>query len=290
MVLAVNCAPQAPAEGQAFCSSISRSAIGHRADRMLADRLVDVLNGDRLALEGAGQNRAAIDEDRRHVEPAHRHHHAGLRLVAAGDADQRVIGMAAHRQFDGIGDHLARRQRGLHAGMAHGDAVGHGDGAELARRGADGGDAHLDRLRLPHQRDIARRGLVPAGGDADERLMDLLRGQPHRVIKGAVRRPLRPFGGVAAWQPRFQIGLGVHLTRPGLHRPPRPLVRSKALTGTGASRKCRTVCRHRRLRLSMSKNPMAKKRRLATLQCEISQMFPRCCQVATDFGRRTASR
>ena len=50
----------------------------HCADRVLADRLVDVLNGDRLALERAGQDRAAIDVDRRHVEPAHRHHHAGL--------------------------------------------------------------------------------------------------------------------------------------------------------------------------------------------------------------------
>ena len=67
---------------------------------MLADGLEHVLHGDRLALEGAGQDRAAIDEDRRHVEPAHRHHHAGQRLVAAGEPDERVIGVAAHGQFD----------------------------------------------------------------------------------------------------------------------------------------------------------------------------------------------
>ena len=73
---------------------------GHRADRMLADRLEHVLHGDRLALEGAGQDRAAVDEDRRHVEPAHRHHHAGQGLVAAGKADQRVIAVAAHGEFD----------------------------------------------------------------------------------------------------------------------------------------------------------------------------------------------
>ena len=52
-----------------------------------------------------------------------------------------------------------------------------------------GGDALLDRLGLAHQRDIAGRGLVPAGGDADEGLVDLLGGQPHRVIEGAVRAP-----------------------------------------------------------------------------------------------------
>ena len=175
--------------------------VRHLADRMLADRLEHVLHGDRLALEGAGQDRAAVDEDRRHVEPAHRHHHAGQRLVAAGDADQRVIGVAAHGQLDRIRDHLARRQRGLHALVAHGDAVGDGDGAELARRAAGGGDALLDRLGLAHQRDVAGRGFVPAGGDADERLMDLRRGQTHRVIIGAMRRALGAFGHVPAGQP-----------------------------------------------------------------------------------------
>ena len=35
----------------------------------------------------------------------------GQRLVAAGETDQRVVAMAAHRELDGIGDHLARRQR-----------------------------------------------------------------------------------------------------------------------------------------------------------------------------------
>ena len=202
MVLAVNCAPQAPADGQATCSSSSRSSSDIVADRMLADRLEHVLHGDRLALEGAGQDRAAIDEDRRHVEPAHRHHHAGQRLVAAGEADQRVIGMAAHGQFDGVGDHLARRQRGLHAVVAHGDAVGDGDGAELARRAAGGRDALLHRLRLAHQRDVAGRGLVPAGRDADERLVDLLPwSDPWRNSRsGAARAPgPRSRAGWAAW-------------------------------------------------------------------------------------------
>ncbi len=106
--------------------------VGHQPDRVLADRLEHVLHRDRLAAEGAGQDRAAIDEDRRHVEAQHRHHHAGQRLVAAGEADQGVIGVAAHGELDRVGDHLARSQRGLHALMAHGDAVGDGDGAELA--------------------------------------------------------------------------------------------------------------------------------------------------------------
>ena len=177
--------------------------VRHLPDRMPADRLVDVLHGDVLAFELSGQDRPAIDVDRRHVEPAHRHHHAGLRLVAAGDADQRVVSMATHREFDRIGDHLARGQRGLHASMAHGDAVGDGYGAEFARRTADRGNPLLDRLRLAHQRNVARRGFVPAGGHAHKGLVDLLGRKPHGVIKRAMRGAVRPFGGVPARQLGF---------------------------------------------------------------------------------------
>ena len=62
------------------------------------------------------------------------------------------------------------------------------------------GDPALDRLGLAHQRDVAGRGFVPAGGDADERLVDLLLRQPHGVIEGAVRGALGAFGGVPAGQ------------------------------------------------------------------------------------------
>ena len=60
--------------------------------------------------ELAGQDGAAIDEDRRHVEADLRHHHAGQRLVAAGHRHQRVIGMAAHGQLDRIRDHVTAGQ------------------------------------------------------------------------------------------------------------------------------------------------------------------------------------
>ena len=55
MVLAVNWAPQAPAEGQATCSSLLEVGVGHLADRMFADRLEHVLNGHGLALEVPGR-------------------------------------------------------------------------------------------------------------------------------------------------------------------------------------------------------------------------------------------
>src|SRR6266700_6267139 len=81
--------------------------------------------------------------------------------------------------------------------MAHGDAVGYRDGTEFARRAAGFLDPPLGRLRLAHQRDIAWRRFVPAGRHANEGTMDLLFRQPHRIIIGAMRRPLRPFGDVA---------------------------------------------------------------------------------------------
>ena len=88
-------------------------------------------------------------------------------------------------------------------GMAHGDAVGDGDGGELARRAAGGRDAALRRLRLARQRDVAGRGLVPGGGDADDRLVDLLLGEAHGIEIGAVRRALGPDRDVAARQLRL---------------------------------------------------------------------------------------
>ena len=194
-----------------------RLEIGVRelANRVLPDRLEHVLDGYRLAAKGAGQDRAAVNEDRRHIEAAHHHHHAGQRLVAAGNADKRVIGVPAHGQLDGIGDHLARGERGLHALMAHGDAVGDGDGAELARGAAGGGDALLHGLSLTHQRDVAGGGLVPATRHADEGLMDLLAREPHRIIEGAVGRAIWTLGHVPAGQLRFESSFRVHDASPG---------------------------------------------------------------------------
>src|SRR5690606_8780200 len=51
---------------------------------------------------------------------------------------------------------------------------------------------------------------VPAACDADEGLMDLLLGETHGIIKGAVWSAVDAFGGVTARQSRPQTGLGVH--------------------------------------------------------------------------------
>ena len=192
-----------PARGAGAFFQLLEVRVGELARRMLADALEDILDGDVLAAEIAGQDRAAVEEDRRHVEAHLRHHHAGQRLVAAGESDQRVVAVAAHGELDGVGDHFPRHQRGLHALVAHGDAVGDGDRRELAGRAVGGLDAGLHRLRLAGEGDVAGRGLVPAGGDADERGVDFLLRHAHGVIEGAVRRLGRPFGDMPARKPAF---------------------------------------------------------------------------------------
>ena len=170
------------------------------AGGMLADRLEHVDHGHVAVLVAARQDRAAVDEDRRHVEPQHRHHHAGQDLVAPGEADQRVIAVPAHRQLDRIGDHLAADQRAFHALVAHRDPVGDGDGVEPARRAAALLDAGAADVGLEIERGVARRAVVAGRGDGDERAVDLLLGHPHRVVIGAVRRALGADRNVAAGQ------------------------------------------------------------------------------------------
>ena len=174
--------------------------VRHAPGRMHADAFEHVDDGYVAPLELAGQDRAAVEKYGGHVEAQHGHHDAGQRLVAAGDADQCIVAVAAHRQLDGVGDDLARDERRLHALMTHGDAVGHGDGAEFTRRAAGFIDAQLGGLSLAHQRDVAGCCLVPARHHADERAMYVLLFEAHGVVVGAMRRARRPLRHVTARQ------------------------------------------------------------------------------------------
>jgi hypothetical protein len=124
--------------------------------------------------------------------------------------------VAAHGEFDRIGNDLTADQGGLHALVTHGDAVGDGDGAEFARGAIGVRNALLDRLGLPHQRNVARCSFVPAARHANEGLADLLTRQPHCIIIRAVRRALRPFRYVTAGKFVFADRLGIHRSNPSL--------------------------------------------------------------------------
>ncbi len=83
----------------------------------------DLFDGAVGLLELAGGDGAAVEHEAGDVEAGERHDGGGHVLVAAGDADEAVEGVAAGDQFDGVGDDFAADERGLHALRAHGDAV-----------------------------------------------------------------------------------------------------------------------------------------------------------------------
>ena len=230
MVLAVNCPPQAPALGQADAFQLVQLLVGHGPGGVAADGLEDVDDGDVAVLEAARQDAAAVHEDGGDVEAEHRHHHAGEAFVAPGETDDGVVAVAAHGEFDAVGDDLAGDEAALHALVAHGDAVGDGDGGELAGGSAGFFDAALDALGLAAEGDVAGCGFVPAGGDADEGLVDLVFGEAHGVVVAAVRGAAGAFGDVA-----------------GGHAGSCPSASSTSLVLPGGRFVCLIVCRRRRV-------------------------------------------
>src|SRR4029077_6238301 len=95
----------------------------HLPDSVFADGLVDVADRDVLALEPSGHDRPAVDHETWDVHARERHDGAGDGLVAAADAYERIKEMPAGHELDGVGDDLARDERGFHAFGAHRDAV-----------------------------------------------------------------------------------------------------------------------------------------------------------------------
>ena len=73
-----------------------------------------------------------------------------------------------------------------------------------------GVDFGSDCLRLAHERNIAGRSLVPARGNADEGLVNLLGRQAHGVKIRAMGCPFGALRHMAAWQPALDARLGVH--------------------------------------------------------------------------------
>ena len=173
---------------------VAQLAVRHAPRRVRADGFVDVLNRDRMALERAWRDRAAVQDDARQVHPRQRHHRAGDRLVAAAQQDDRVEVMALHDQLDRIRDHLAAHERRPHALGAHRDAVGYGHRVELHRRAAGLPHRVLHMRGEPPQVEVARADLGPRVRDADERLVQIGLREADRLEHGAGPGTARAFG------------------------------------------------------------------------------------------------
>ena len=85
IVLAVNMPAHEPSVGHARRSISPSSFSVIVPGRARADGLEHAHDVERLVLVVAGQDRAAVEEHRRQVEPGRGHQHAGQALVAAGE-------------------------------------------------------------------------------------------------------------------------------------------------------------------------------------------------------------
>ena len=79
----------------------------------------DVLNRNVLSPPAAGQRAAAVHEHGGDIQTNHRHHDTWQGLVAAGEADQRVVHVTANDGFNAVRNDLSGDQRKMHALVAH---------------------------------------------------------------------------------------------------------------------------------------------------------------------------
>ncbi len=170
--------------------------------------LVDVLDGHVALVEAARRYRPAIDHEAGDVEPEEGHRAGRDGLVAADQAHDGVEHVAAPDELDGVGDHLAAYEGGLHPFGAHRDAVGDGDSVELHRGPASLADAFLDPLGEAPLVEVARHRLDPGVRHPDYRLLEVLVAEADGLEHSPGARPVAAFED----RPALVPGIG------GLHR------------------------------------------------------------------------
>ncbi len=181
----------------------------HFAGHHRADRLEGIEHRDVAPLPPAGRGRAAVHEDRRQVETDDGHHHAGQGLVAARESHQRIVGVPSAHGFHAIGDDLARGERELHARVAHRHRIGHRDRGEVERHAAPLFDRDASLASELAELRIAGRHPAIGARHANERLGDVLVGQPEAAQEGAMRRAVHAFDRDA----RRQVAPGGRFSR-----------------------------------------------------------------------------
>ena len=180
--------------GHACCSRSASAASRQLAGGVLPDRFEHRHDVDRLALEHAGQDGAAVDEHRGTIEPRHRHHAARHVLVAAADRHQAVE--ALRRPSRSRSSRRSPRATPANTSCPSVPIEMASDtvmvlkitGLAPALRHAVGGVTreHVD----VH---VARRHLAPRRADADLGLREVLAREADGVQHGA---PGRAFGAV----------------------------------------------------------------------------------------------
>jgi len=138
-----------------------------------SDRLEDGLEVHVAVLSGSGLHGPAGDDEAGDVHPSHCHEHPGGDLVAVGDADPSVEGVAFDHHLAAVGDDLPGDQGVPHALVAHGDTVAHCGDSEGERPSAGLDDPFLDSLDDLVEVDVPGDDLVPGVGYPDERFVEI---------------------------------------------------------------------------------------------------------------------
>ena len=181
--------------------------------RVRPDRFVDVDDREIFAVEFTWRDRAPVEDQRGNVEPHERHRRAGRRFIAGAERYDRIEHVAAPDEFDRIGDHFARDERGLHALRTHRNTVGDGDRVEFHRRAACFADAALHVFGERAQVEIARHRFDPRVRDADDGFGEVLVAEPHGFEHGSRAGAVAPVRDNRA--ARFYVV--AHALKPGLN-------------------------------------------------------------------------
>ena len=161
---------------------------GHGAGGYLAHGIEQgVQVGFIAALVATGKHRAARYQHRREVHAARSKKHAGNDLVARGDQDNAIEGMALHNAFYRVGDNLTAGKGIMHAVMVHGDAIANTDGGCCQRRTACHADAGLYRFGDLVQMVMAGNDVVLRRDNRDEWALQLFVGQSVSLQQASVR-------------------------------------------------------------------------------------------------------
>jgi len=137
-------------------------------------------HGNDIGMALTRQNSAAVDKHTGAVESGQTDQTTGHVLVAATNGHQPIKALAAGNRLNGIGNHLARHQRILHALGAVGDAIRNGDGIEYHPFTTGAVSPFTGPLCQLADMAITGCHLAPGGSDAHLWLAKVLVGKTHR--------------------------------------------------------------------------------------------------------------
>ena len=151
----------------------------------------------------APQHGAAVDDQRRQVQPGRRHQQSGYHLVAGAQQHNAVKVVQPGHGLHLVGDQVPGGQDEVHPVVAAAHAVTGADDAEFHRRSAGLENPLLHKAGHLPQVVVARGAGAPGVGNADQRTLQVIITVSHPLIEGADGGPIRPWTAPHGWNRFF---------------------------------------------------------------------------------------